>query len=117
MVGEGEAVNRLSEVLLVDDNPLQLRVREAVLHKAGFRVYVATTADSALAMLHSLADRIGVVVTDHVMPERSGSERCAPSAGRITGFPSSCSAGCPRHSANTKASMWSFARSRFPRQN
>lgn len=74
MVGEGEAVNRLSEVLLVDDNPLQLRVREAVLHKAGFRVYVATTADSALAMLHSLADRIGVVVTDHVMPERSGSE-------------------------------------------
>jgi DNA-binding response OmpR family regulator len=74
VVGEGEAVTRLSDVLLVDDNPLQLRVREAVLQKAGFGVCLATTADSALAMLHVLADRIGVVVTDHVMPDRSGSE-------------------------------------------
>ncbi len=74
MAGEGEFVNRLSEVLLVDDNPLQLKVREAVLRKAGFQVCVATTAESALAMLRTLADRIGVVVTDHVMPERSGSE-------------------------------------------
>ena len=74
MAGEGEFANRLSEVLLVDDNPLQLRVREAVLRKAGFEVCVATTADSALATWRTLADRIGVVVTDHVMPERSGSE-------------------------------------------
>jgi len=74
VVAQGEAVNRLSEVLLVDDNPLQLRVREAVLRKAGFRVCVATTADGALAMLHAFADRIGVVVTDHLMPEHSGSE-------------------------------------------
>jgi DNA-binding response OmpR family regulator len=74
VAGEGEFVNRLSEVLLVDDNPLQLKVREAVLRKAGFQVCVATTADSALVMLQALADRIGVVVTDHVMPERSGSE-------------------------------------------
>jgi len=74
VAGQSEFVNRLSEVLLVDDNPLQLRVREAVLRKAGFHVCVATTADSALAMLHALADRVGVVVTDHIMPHRSGSE-------------------------------------------
>jgi DNA-binding response OmpR family regulator len=74
VVAEGEFVNRLSEVLLVDDNPLQLKVREAVLRKAGFQVCVATTAESALAMLRMSADRIGVIVTDHVMPERSGSE-------------------------------------------
>jgi DNA-binding response OmpR family regulator len=74
VAGQGEFVNRLSEVLLVDDNPLQLKVREAVLQKAGFRVCVATTATDALALLRALADRVGVVVTDHVMPQCSGSE-------------------------------------------
>lgn len=72
--GEGEIVNRWSEVLLVDDNPLQLKVREAVLRNAGFRVAIATTAESALALLRTFSDRIGVMVTDHVMPEHSGSD-------------------------------------------
>lgn len=74
MAGKSEFANELGEVLLIDDNPLQLRVREAVLRNGGFRVEVATTAVSALALLHTLADRIGVVVTDHAMPEHSGSE-------------------------------------------
>jgi len=72
--GERQVVNGLSKVLLVDDNPLQLKVREAVLRNAGFQVTIATTAVSALAILHTLADRIGVVVTDHVMPQGSGSD-------------------------------------------
>jgi len=67
-------VDRLSEILLIDDNPLQLKVREAVLRNAGFQVVVATTVDSALAMLGTFADRIAVVVTDHLMPERSGAD-------------------------------------------
>lgn len=67
-------MNRWSEVLLVDDNPLQLKVREAVLRNAGFRVAVATSAASALAILRTFVDRIGVMVTDHVMPEHSGSD-------------------------------------------
>lgn len=67
-------VNSLNQVLLIDDNPLQLSVREAVLRKAGFQVSIATTAESALATLRVLRDRIGVVVTDHLMPECSGSE-------------------------------------------
>jgi DNA-binding NtrC family response regulator len=64
----------LRQVLLIDDNPLQLTVREAVLRDAGFQVSVATTADSALATLRGLPDRIGVVVTDHIMPGCTGSE-------------------------------------------
>jgi DNA-binding response OmpR family regulator len=64
----------LSQVLLVDDNPLQLGVREAVLRKAGFQVSVATSAESALAILQALGDRLGVIVTDHLMPDCSGSE-------------------------------------------
>ncbi len=67
-------MNSLSQVLLIDDNPLQLSIREAVLRNAGFQVCIATTSESALAMLSVLSDRIGVVVTDHLMPECSGSE-------------------------------------------
>ena len=67
-------MNSFSQVLLIDDNPVQLKIREAVLRNAGFHVCVATTADSAMAMLHTLKDRIGVVVTDHVMPVVSGSD-------------------------------------------
>jgi DNA-binding response OmpR family regulator len=67
-------VNTSSQVLLIDDNPLQLSVREAVLRNAGFQVAVATTSESALATLRVLRDRIGVVVTDHLMPGCSGSE-------------------------------------------
>jgi len=60
-------------VLLIDDDPVQLRVREAVLRDAGVPVDVATTADSALALLRSSsADAIGAIVTDHIMPGISG---------------------------------------------
>jgi DNA-binding NtrC family response regulator len=64
----------LQQVLLIDDNPLQLSVREAILRNAGFQVSIATTAESALATLRVLRSRIGVVVTDHLMPGCSGSE-------------------------------------------
>jgi DNA-binding response OmpR family regulator len=64
----------LNQVLLVDDNPVQLSVREAVLRKAGFQVSIATTAESALATLRTRGGRIGVIVTDHLMPGCSGPE-------------------------------------------
>ncbi|HUI84848.1 MAG TPA: response regulator [Candidatus Binatia bacterium] len=62
----------MKQVLLIDDNPVQLSIREAVLRDAGLQVSAATTAESALATLRSLQDSIGVVVTDHVMPGTSG---------------------------------------------
>lgn len=64
----------LGQVLLIDDNALQLKVRETVLRTAGFQVAIATTAESALATLRILGDRIGIIITDHLMPECSGSE-------------------------------------------
>lgn len=66
--------HNLRQVLLIDDNPLQLTVRETVLRNAGFQVSAATTAESALATMRVLSDRIGVVVTDHLMPGFTGSE-------------------------------------------
>jgi DNA-binding response OmpR family regulator len=65
-------VDGVRQVLLVDDNPLQLSVREAVLRKAGLQVSIATNAESALAMLRVNRDAIGVIVTDHLMPGSSG---------------------------------------------
>lgn len=72
--GDRRGVTGLSQVLLIDDNPLQLSIREAILRKAGFRVSVATTSESALAALRVLGDRLGVIITDHLMPDCSGSE-------------------------------------------
>ena len=63
-------------VLLIDDNPLQLRIRETVLREAGIPVDVATSAEVALALLKSepLASSIGAVVTDHVLTGASGAD-------------------------------------------
>jgi CheY-like chemotaxis protein len=64
------------QVLLLDDNPVQLATRQRVLSTAGLEVHVATNAESALALLRSETFRstIGMIVTDHIMPEVTGNE-------------------------------------------
>jgi DNA-binding response OmpR family regulator len=64
----------VTQVLLIDDNPIQLRVRETILRGAGFQVSIATTAESALALLRIAANKFGVIVTDHVLPGASGAD-------------------------------------------
>ncbi len=61
-------------VLLIDDSHVQVRAREAVLRTAGFESHIATTAESALALLRtpSVAARLGAVITDHVLSEATG---------------------------------------------
>ena len=63
----------MPDVLLIDDNAIQLRVRETVLRDAGLSVARATSADEALACLRSSPAGVKVIVTDHVMPEGNGS--------------------------------------------
>lgn len=66
----------MRRVLLIDDSPLQLRVREAVLRGAGFEVCTANTAESAHALLRNepAGASVGVIVTDHILPGASGAE-------------------------------------------
>ena len=64
----------VNQVLLIDDNPIQLRVRETILRGAGFQVSIATTAEGALAVLRTEANKFGVIVTDHVLPGASGAD-------------------------------------------
>jgi len=72
-VGIATQTSADKRVLLIDDDPVQLRVREAVLRDAGVSVDVATTAESALALLRSsTGDSVRVIVTDHIMPGTSG---------------------------------------------
>lgn len=66
----------MAKLLLIDDNPVQLKIRETVLRDAGFDVAIATTAASALALVRSETDSgsVGAIVTDHVMPGASGAD-------------------------------------------
>lgn len=60
------------QVLMVDDDPGQLRIREIVLRGAGLGSIAANDADNALAQLQSRGDEIGLVVTDHNLTGRDG---------------------------------------------
>ena len=65
----------MTAVLLIDDNPVQLRAREAVLRNAGFETHIASTQESALALLRGQAvGGVGAIITDHIMPGSSGAE-------------------------------------------
>jgi len=64
----------MKQALLLDDNPNQLMVRELVLRKAEIESHVATKAQTALAFLRTDLGRgkIGVIITDHIMPDMDG---------------------------------------------
>jgi DNA-binding response OmpR family regulator len=66
----------MKQALLLDDNIPQLTVRELVLRRAEVESHVATKGQSALAFLRSEAGKakIGVVITDHMMPDMDGVE-------------------------------------------
>jgi DNA-binding response OmpR family regulator len=64
----------MSLVLMVDDDPSQLRIRELILRGEGIAVTSATDADAALASLRSPGARIGLVITDHNLPGRNGAD-------------------------------------------
>ena len=66
----------MKQVLLVDDDPSQLAVRQLLLSRGGIESQLATEARQALALLKSDAGRatIGLVVTDHLMPEMNGTD-------------------------------------------
>ena len=62
----------MGQVLLVDDDPAQLQVRELILRSRRIAVCTATSVAEALALLGSEGNGVGMVVTDHNLPGRSG---------------------------------------------
>lgn len=63
-----------AEILLVDDNPVQAATRQAILSLHGKVVAVAHGAHRALEMLEDaeLYKSVGLVITDHWMPDLNG---------------------------------------------
>lgn len=64
----------MPQVLVIDDNPTQLCIREAVLRGAGLSVVTASSAERALDLLRNQVASSGlrVILTDHVLPGASG---------------------------------------------
>jgi CheY-like chemotaxis protein len=65
-----------SVILLVDDDAIQGITRKAILEQTGKRVVVAPSGQAALDLLSSaeMKHTIGLIVTDHLMPEMNGPE-------------------------------------------
>ena len=61
-------------VLVVDDQPRNLRLLDAVLSPRGYRVITAESGEAALAILKDSA--IDLVLLDVVMPGLDGHEVC-----------------------------------------
>lgn len=64
----------MPEILVIDDNPTQLSVRQAVLCGAGFTVVTAESAEQALEFLRdgNASSGLRIILTDHVLPGASG---------------------------------------------
>ena len=65
-----------SALLLIDDNAIQAATRQAILKRAGYHVIAALNSVRALEQLrgNDFAAEIGLVVTDHLMPEMNGAQ-------------------------------------------
>ncbi|HUZ03868.1 MAG TPA: response regulator [Acidobacteriaceae bacterium] len=63
----------LEQILLVDDNSIQAATRKAILERVGFSVKIFLSAQEALLYLQNDTNApVGLVITDHIMPEMPG---------------------------------------------
>ena len=61
-------------ILLIDDNAVQAATRQAILKRVGYHVIAVLSPLRALEQFRqkSFAEPIGLVITDHLMPEMNG---------------------------------------------
>ena len=63
---------RTNSVLIIDDDPSQLNMLQAMVERAGYKVSTAESAGAALSMLEDKA--FSVIVSDFKMPHMNGFE-------------------------------------------
>src|SRR3982751_3385075 len=61
----------MTRVLIVDDDPVQLRLTAEIANRAGFKPLTATGGEQALSILRE-DHNIGAVILDLVMPDLDG---------------------------------------------
>ncbi len=64
--GQGETV------LLVEDEPMLMKMQKVILEKCGYQVLAAGLPSQALALAEKHAGKISLVISDVVMPEMNG---------------------------------------------
>ena len=86
-----------AEILIVDDNPVQVSTRQAILSLHGWNVAVADSAYRALELLEDpeLFDSLGLVITDHWMPDLNGPQFVNLLRRRLPGIPVLVLSGLP----------------------
>jgi len=89
-----------AEILLVDDNAVQAATRQAVLALHGRTVVVAESPYRALEMLEEpeLFSSLGLVITDHCMPDLNGPQFVDLLRRRMPGIPVLVLSRMPRRS-------------------
>ncbi|HVX67411.1 MAG TPA: response regulator [Bryobacteraceae bacterium] len=59
-------------ILVVDDEPMALKLVQSVLEKRGFQVLTSTSPTQAIRLFETERDRIELLISDIVMPEMDG---------------------------------------------
>lgn len=72
----GGGSQREHTILAVDDDPVNLRVLQAVLADEPYEIVTASSGKEAMEILNRLGGRIGLVILDVMMPGLSGYETC-----------------------------------------
>jgi CheY-like chemotaxis protein len=86
-----------TEILLVDDNAVQAATRQAILSLHGRTVAVAESGYRALEMLEDpeLFNSVGLIITDHCMPDLNGPQFVDLLRRRMPGIPVLVLSGMP----------------------
>ncbi len=84
-------------VLLVEDEPMVLRLGRAVLERSGYAVLAAGTPAEAVTIAGSHDGAIDLLITDVVMPDMHGRELAAVLAEARPGIRTLFVSGCPGH--------------------
>jgi two-component system, cell cycle sensor histidine kinase and response regulator CckA len=66
------AVGGRETLLVVEDEPMLLKVTQAILRRLGYTVLAASTPSQAIRLVQEQGDAIRLVVSDVVMPEMNG---------------------------------------------
>ena len=80
--------------LVVDDDPISLRLLTRVFQKRGWSVEACATGDAALRVLEQSA--FDILVTDHQMPEMTGLALVRHAKDVSPAMPCIVVSGCPR---------------------
>ena len=74
-------------ILVVDDEPMALKLVQTILEKRSFQVFASTSASQAVKVFEEHGDQIELLISDVVMPEMDGTKLASQLVGRNPDLP------------------------------